>query len=460
MGKESLTKSTTKKKTATKKKDGEKKNAAGKKAASKKTATKKTKAASKPKAAKTTAKAAAGKKAAQPQKAAAAKKLDPRELLFRKFERLSNPPLYTPPAGDGAPVTEAPPFFSAADDNEVRRVRALLFQRHSMEDLKEAAAARAEAEEKAKAEAEAKAKEEAEAKAKAKEEAETKARQEAEAKARAEAEARAKQEAAAKAEEDARVKAEAAKAAEERAAARAAAAAEEPQVGVSYEGTAAACDTAEPVDRTGRLMVLGLAGGVALLFLLVIGASLTNTGKYYLKPTAEGLEIWRGKFAPIGVCQVLTLPGVAGPETIAPQYSREEVMPLAVDYYLGRADALLAGSGVPDFDAVKAELYTALDYATRRAERDRINARIDGIDKAVLLYKAQVAAADQTLEGYAQAIAALQEAARLTEDPIEAEAIQARIARLEQARADLEALLAEEAAAAEAAAQAEAETAN
>lgn len=126
-------------------------------------------------------------------------------------------------------------------------------------------------------------------------------------------------------------------------------------------------------------------------------------------------------------------------------------MPLAVDYYLSRADTLLAGGGVPDFEAVKAELDTALDYASSRAETDRINARIDGIDKAVLLYKAQVAAASQNVEGYEAAVAAYREAARLTDDPIELEAIEARISVIEKAAADLKLRQAEEAAAQEAA---------
>ena len=446
MGKESLTKSTTKKKTAgKKKKDETQKVTAGKKTGGKK-------AASHPKKKRTVA-------AAQPK----TPKLSQRDLLYKKFDVTHRPPLFTPPAPKGKPRDfTAPPFYAAVDEKDALRVRNLLFQKFSLQDLKDAAEAaakakaeeeariKAEADAKAKAEEEARIKAEAAAKAKAEEEARIKA--EADAKARAEEEARIKAEAdaKAKAEEEARIKAEAdaKKLAAERTAAREAATAVEPKVEVAYD-TPIASTAAEPVDRTGRLMALGLAGGVVLLFLLVIGASMVNTGKYYLKPTPQGLEIWQGKFAPMGVHRILALPGVDGPETLVPQYDKSEVMPYAVAYFLAEADALLTQGNLPDFDAVKASLYTALDYATSRTERERINARIDGIDKAVLLYKAQITAAAQTLEGYEQAIAHYRDAARLTDDPIELEAIEAKIAQMEKASADVEARLAEETAAAD-----------
>ena len=439
MGKESLTKSTTKKKTAgKKKKDETKKVTAGKKTVGKK-------APSPPQKKQTVA-------AAKP----TAPQLSQRDLLHKKFDITHRPPLDATPAPKDKPrdIT-APPFYVAVDETDARRVRDLLFRKFSIQDLKDAAEAAA----KARAEKEARIKAEAAARARAEEEARIKAEAAARAKAEEEARIKAEADAKAKAEEEARIKAEAEakKLAAERAAAREAATANEPKVAVAYD-TPMAGAAAEPVDRTGRLMVLAVAGGVALLFLLVIGASIVNTGKYYLNPTPQGLEIWQGKFAPMGVHRLLALPGLDGPETLMPRYGKSEVMPYAVAYYLAEADALLAQGDLPDFDAVKARLCTALDYATTRTERERINARIDGIDKAVLLYKAQVAAGAQTLEGCEQAIADYRDATHLTDDPIEIKAIEAKIAQMEKASADIEARLAEETAAADAAAKAEADT--
>ena len=418
MGKDSLTKSTTKKKTTAKKK---------------KTA-----------AAKTTA----------PQKAAAPSLQD---LLHKKFDRRVPESLYRPPAPVSRGDFTSPPFIETDDPEEAKRVRALLFKKLSLADL--AAAAKAEEEARLKAEAEAKAKAEeearrkAEAEAKAEEEARRKAEAEAKAKAEAEARRKAEAEAKAKAEEEARIKAEAEKLAAERAAARKAAAASEPQVSVTYADAKDAPPSA-PVDNTGRWAMMGLAGGIALLFVLIIGASLSNSSKYYLESTPQGLEIHQGKFAPLGTRQVLFLPGVAGPEAPAPVYRRAEVMPFAVRYFLTQADARLAEATVPDFQQAKEPLEKALGYATTRDEKLLIQARLNAIDRALLIYKAQISAARQTLDGYDEAIGAYREALRLAEDDADIQAIETRIAAVEKARDDLKARLAEAAAAEKAVAEA------
>lgn len=405
MGKDSLTKSTTKKKTTAKKK-----------------------------------KTAAAAKTTAPQKAAAPSLQD---LLHKKFDRRAPESLYRPPAPVSRGDFTAPPFIETDDPEEAKRVRALLFKKHNLADL--AAAARAEEEARLKAEAEAKAKAEAEARRKA--EAEAKAKAEEEARRKAEAEAKAK------AEEEARIKAEAEKLAAERAAARKAAAASEPQVSVTYADAKDAPPSA-PVDNTGRWAMMGLAGGIALLFVLIIGASLSNSSKYYLESTPQGLEIHQGKFAPLGTRQVLFLPGVAGPEAPAPVYRRAEVMPFAVRYFLTQADARLAEATVPDFQQAKEPLEKALDYATTRDEKLLIQARLNAIDRALLIYKAQISAARQTLDGYDEAIGAYREALRLAEDDADIQAIETRIAAVEKARDDLKTRLAEAAAAEKAVAEA------
>ncbi|HDI58771.1 MAG TPA: protein TolA, partial [Desulfobacteraceae bacterium] len=155
MGKDSLTKSTTKKKASTKKK---------------KTAV-----------AKTTAKKA---KAAAPTL---------RDLLHKKFDRVVPGSLYQPPAAAARPDVASPPFFEADDPEDVKRVRALLFKKYNLAEL--AAAAKAEEEARKKAEAEAKAKAEEEARKKAEAEAKAKAEEEARKKAEAEAKAKAEEEA-------------------------------------------------------------------------------------------------------------------------------------------------------------------------------------------------------------------------------------------------------------------------
>ncbi len=471
MGKDSLTKSTTKKKAAAKKK-----------------------------------KEPAAEKAVATKAAAPAPKPSLRELLHKKFETAAPASLYKPPApADKARDFSAPPFFETSDPQEAQRVRALMAQKFSLADLEAAAKARAqeearlkaeaearakaeeearlkaeaeakakaeeearlkaeaearakaeeearlkaEAEAKAKAEEEARLKAEAEAKAKAEEEARLKAEAEAKAKAEEEARLKAEAEAKAKAEEEARIQAEAKRLAAERAASRQAAIASEPQVSVTY-GNDAKPVAATPVDKTAQYTMMGLAGGIAFLFLLIILASISNTGKFYLKPDEKGLAIWQGRFAPVGTRQALFLPGVAGPEAIARVYSRSEVMPFAVNYFLAQADAILAAKGIPDFEGVKRQLTTALEYATQKSEKDAIAARLNGIDRAILLYKAEVEATRQSAEGYDEAVKTYRQALGLAESEADIQAIEARIAAAAAARDEIKARLAQEAAAAEA----------
>jgi colicin import membrane protein len=423
MGKDSLTKSTTKKKTTAKKK-------------------------------KTTAAQTAAKTAA---KKVAAPSLG--ELLHKKFDRREPESLYQPPVSASRGDFNSPPFIDTDNPETAKRIRALLFKKYSLADLAAAAKAeeearlKAEAEAAAKAEEEARLKAEAEAKAKAEAEARQKAEAEAEAKAEEEARLKAEAEAKAKAEEEARITAEAEKLAAERAAARKAAAASEPRVSVTYgDNKKTPLSTRwATVDKTVSWPMIAMAGGIALLFVLIIGASLANSSKYYLKSTSQGLEIHQGKFAPLGTRQILFLPGVAGPETPAPVYRRADVMPFAVQHFLARADARLAEASVPDYPQVKAPLEKAMAYATSPDEKQLIQARLDAIDQAMLIYKAQISAARQTLEGYDEAIDAYREALRLADDDVDIQAIETRLAAVETARADLKTRMAEAAAAQKAA---------
>jgi colicin import membrane protein len=222
------------------------------------------------------------------------------------------------------------------------------------------------------------------------------------------------------------------------------------------------------VDNTIKLA----AAGIAFLILLVIGASTSNSFKYYLVENQGALEIWKGKFAPLGKKKVLALPGVVVPEELKDAYSSDEVYPLAFQYYIDKADALLEVPGIPDFEAIKKTLKTALEYGSSSELRDVAYQRLDNIDRLILDYKADVAASRGTIEGLTAAIGFLKEADKLTRDEVLEQRIAQKIAAHETAIAALEeqaeaeaeaARLAEEAAAEEAAAQeaeaaAEAET--
>ena len=169
------------------------------------------------------------------------------------------------------------------------------------------------------------------------------------------------------------------------------------------------------------------AAGFAFVLLLIIGASMANSGKYYLKATDGALEIWKGHFAPIGEGCILTLPGVTTPEPIKSLYSKKEVFPLASQFYMDRADALLATGAVPDFETIQADLQKAGQYAVTEDLKTQVATRLTAIELMTLLYRADVAAGKGTLEGLEAAAGYLEEAARLNLDEAQAALVQRRL---------------------------------
>uniref|UniRef100_UPI003568F177 hypothetical protein n=1 Tax=Desulfosarcina sp. TaxID=2027861 RepID=UPI003568F177 len=256
------------------------------------------------------------------------------------------------------------------------------------------------------------------------------------------------------AEKAAAEKAAAEKAAAEKAEAIKNAAAQKSDVSVSYEpppAQAAVKKPSDPVDNTMKIF----AAGLAFLILLVIGGSASNSFKYYLAENQGALEVWKGKFSPIGKKLVITLPGVPAPEETKATYRSGDVYPIVFQYYIDKADVLLDVPGIPDFEGIKATLKTALEYGSTSDLRALAYQRLDNIDRLILTYKAEVAASRGTIDDLKAAIGFLNAADKLTTDKVQEEVIARTIAGHEAAIMALE----EQAAAKQAADEAQAEEA-
>jgi hypothetical protein len=163
---------------------------------------------------------------------------------------------------------------------------------------------------------------------------------------------------------------------------------------------------------------------------LVIRASYHNTKKYYLKSAAGAVEIWQGTFSPGGKKRVLIMPGVQMPAEIKDVYAKQDVYPLAFKFYVSKADALMEVPGMPDFVGIKSYLNRALFFASTDDLRQTAHGRINQIDRLILLYKADVAAAKGTRTGFETALDYLDQAAKLNPDEIETELIQKKKASI------------------------------
>jgi colicin import membrane protein len=391
MGKESLLKSTSKKtKSASTKKDEEikieKKTATAKKATAKAKAAPKAKASTKVK--KTTA-VRAKKAAPRPKK----KKVSAKDLIHKKFDIWKPEKIFTvSPDEKYLKDFVAPPFVSGSEE-ETRRIKEILFKKFDSAKIKAAAEKTA-------------------------------------------AEKAADERAAAEKAADERAAAE--KAADERAASDERADAEkaaEPDVSVTYDPPDYD-DTISP-DPSKKVIKYLIAAFVVLVA-LIIHTSFQNMNNYYLSATHGALEIWQGKFSPMGKELLLSLPGAQPPVKIKDVYSKTDVFPIIFDYYVEKADMLLEVSGMPDFKGVKTYLNRALSYATPETPMEAAYDRLNNIELMILLYKADVAASKATISDLKDAKVYLTQTSKLDLDEPQAEMIKQKIDAIDDMIADLQ----------------------
>ena len=179
-----------------------------------------------------------------------------------------------------------------------------------------------------------------------------------------------------------------------------------------------------------------LFGSAVIIFIILMGlvihTSFYNRSNYYLRSAAGAVEVWQGTFSPGGKKRILIMPGIQIPPKIKDVYSKTDVYPLAFDFYVSKADALMEVPGMPDFVGIKSYLNRALFFATTKSLRQTAEARINQIDRMILFYKADVATTKGTRAGLEAALGYLDEVAKLNPDDIETELIKKKKASIRE----------------------------
>lgn len=182
----------------------------------------------------------------------------------------------------------------------------------------------------------------------------------------------------------------------------------------------------EEPDTMNKMLFYG--GGILALFVfLIVAASLQNMGKYEIIDNNGVVEVWKGRFSPIGSNLMISMKGVKPPSQMKANYTCEEVSPIVFQYYLNESDALMTAAGSPGFEEIKSSLKQAGEFALTTEDRTLIDNRLKAIDRTVLIYKADVAAARGTTEGLQTARVYLNKAATLKPDDIESNLIQQKL---------------------------------
>jgi colicin import membrane protein len=180
------------------------------------------------------------------------------------------------------------------------------------------------------------------------------------------------------------------------------------------------------IDPAAKLMI-SLIAGFAVLVILILGASSSNRSNYYIKSTDGAIEVWQGRFAPMGIERIILLPGSQLPERVKDVYSENEIFSIVFNFYLEKSDMLLEVPGMPDFEGIKLYLGMAQAYAITDKLKATVASRLNSIDLMTYLYKADVAASRGTLLSLESALGFLEKAAALELDKSQAELVKKKI---------------------------------
>lgn len=156
-------------------------------------------------------------------------------------------------------------------------------------------------------------------------------------------------------------------------------------------------DTRTEPPQRGKAARLGLLGAVLLLVLL-IGVSYSNSKKYFLKRVQGAVEVWKGRFAPLGSEMVLVLNGLHTELPTDETLTEDQVRPIVFNYFQEKADTLLWAPQGPDFAKIRNYLIKGTEYAPSPKSRERFEKRLKGIDYLVALHRADVAMLGGTRE--------------------------------------------------------------
>lgn len=166
---------------------------------------------------------------------------------------------------------------------------------------------------------------------------------------------------------------------------------------------------------------------IAALISITLMASRLNTDNYFIEYKQGAVEIWKGRFSPLGKELFIIMPGAEPPEPLKEIYTREEVFPLIAKYYIDKADAVMDVPGLPDFEGMRTYLNKSLSFAITEDLMQEANTRLNKIDRMVLLYKADIALNKGTIDELKNAHEYLKRAILLGPDEIESDLIKRKI---------------------------------
>jgi hypothetical protein len=202
---------------------------------------------------------------------------------------------------------------------------------------------------------------------------------------------------------------------------------------VSETASSCASPPEEPIDKT---MKYAIGAFVCVVGILLI-ASLSNSGKFYFHENNQMVELWQGRFAPMGEKLVTSFSDTKILAELPSQesYTKKQAYGVLFGYLVKQADDILNTGRTPDLKTVRSYLTQATKYATTRSQRQAIHLRMNSINFLVLSGKADLALAKGTVADFEAAKKYLTEAMPFASTDVQKETVTKRMAAIEYAMA-------------------------
>jgi hypothetical protein len=190
----------------------------------------------------------------------------------------------------------------------------------------------------------------------------------------------------------------------------------------------------EPVDKTFRYAAGALACVIAILLL----ASLSNSNKFSFIQKDRMVELWQGRFAPMGWHRIASFsdPNILAGVEQRKAYSKKQAYAILSDYFVNRADEILRTGETPDLKTAKSYLGHASKYALTDARQQEIRKRLNRMNFLVLLGKGELARSKGTLADFETAKEYLTQAVPYASTDLEKDMLTKNLAAIEYAIAE------------------------
>jgi transposase-like protein len=148
---------------------------------------------------------------------------------------------------------------------------------------------------------------------------------------------------------------------------------------VSDEPPSCAAPPEDPMDR----MLKYAMGAFAFVIAILLMASLSNSNNFYFKHKEQMVEMWRGRFAPMGKERVASFsnPKIIQGLPVQSSYTKKQAYGALAEYFIKEADKMLHGGDTPDLKSAKSYLTQASKYAVSDSALQAIRERLSDIQR-------------------------------------------------------------------------------